>query len=66
MGRSSTAHLHRGSDRARETRGELRRYGRIDALDFTILEDDLNFFPAYTAASVFYADTFTKGWLVKK
>ncbi|MHA7263596.1 glycine betaine ABC transporter substrate-binding protein [Arthrobacter sp. TMN-37] len=27
--------------------------GRIDALDLTILEDDLNFFPAYNAAPVF-------------
>ncbi|WP_294565419.1 glycine betaine ABC transporter substrate-binding protein [uncultured Arthrobacter sp.] len=27
--------------------------GRIDALDLTLLEDDLNFFPAYNAAPVF-------------
>lgn len=34
--------------------------GRIDALDLTILEDDLGFFPAYNAAPVFYADTLAK------
>jgi osmoprotectant transport system substrate-binding protein len=27
--------------------------GRIDALELTLLEDDLNFFPAYNAAPVF-------------
>lgn len=31
--------------------------GRIDALDLTILEDDLDFFPAYNAAPVFYTET---------
>ncbi len=31
--------------------------GRIEALDLTLLEDDLGFFPAYNAAPVFYADT---------
>lgn len=31
--------------------------GRIDALDLTLLEDDLNFFPAYNAAPVFYEET---------
>jgi glycine betaine/choline ABC-type transport system substrate-binding protein len=31
--------------------------GRIDALDLAVLEDDLQFFPAYNAAPVFYAET---------
>lgn len=31
--------------------------GRIDALDLTILEDDLGFFPAYNAAPVFFTGT---------
>ncbi|MHA7272855.1 glycine betaine ABC transporter substrate-binding protein [Arthrobacter sp. TMT4-20] len=31
--------------------------GRIDALDLTVLEDDLGFFPAYNAAPVFYTET---------
>lgn len=31
--------------------------GRIDALDLTILEDDLGFFPAYNAAPVYYTET---------
>ncbi|WP_051427236.1 glycine betaine ABC transporter substrate-binding protein [Arthrobacter sp. H20] len=31
--------------------------GRIDALDLTILEDNLGFFPAYNAAPVFYTET---------
>ncbi|WP_035772496.1 glycine betaine ABC transporter substrate-binding protein [Arthrobacter sp. Br18] len=31
--------------------------GRIDALDLTLLEDDLGFFPAYNAAPVYFAET---------
>ncbi|MHA7240022.1 glycine betaine ABC transporter substrate-binding protein [Arthrobacter sp. TMS1-12-1] len=31
--------------------------GRIEALDLTLLEDDLGFFPAYNAAPVYYAET---------
>lgn len=31
--------------------------GRIEALDLTLLEDDLGFFPAYNAAPVFYRET---------
>lgn len=31
--------------------------GRIDALDLTILEDDLGFFPAYNAAPVYFGET---------
>ncbi|WP_049822740.1 glycine betaine ABC transporter substrate-binding protein, partial [Arthrobacter sp. H41] len=31
--------------------------GRIQALDLTLLEDDLGFFPAYNAAPVYYAET---------
>lgn len=31
--------------------------GRIDALDLTVLEDDLGFFPAYNVAPVFFTQT---------
>ncbi|WP_394248168.1 glycine betaine ABC transporter substrate-binding protein [Arthrobacter pityocampae] len=31
--------------------------GRIEALDLTLLEDDLGFFPAYNAAPVYYGKT---------
>ncbi|MBG6182912.1 osmoprotectant transport system substrate-binding protein [Arthrobacter sp. CAN_A214] len=31
--------------------------GRIQALDLTLLEDDLGFFPAYNAAPVYYSET---------
>ena len=34
--------------------------GRIDALDLTVLDDDLTFFPAYNAAPVFFTETLAK------
>ena len=58
IGIYDTGAIYRATDDGACNFGEVfTTDGRLDALDLTVLEDDLAFFPAYNVAPVFFSET---------